>query len=93
MIAVEPASPVVPRRTERLSQPLERYSPRLFSIDAGEHMTIPKSDKGYGCCKLVTCNGVEDELHPCKRNLGLGGTFVESKSIVVQVGLSIQTSV
>jgi hypothetical protein len=39
MIAPEPASPVVPRRSERLSQPPERFSPGLFLTDAGEPMT------------------------------------------------------
>jgi hypothetical protein len=34
--APEPASPVVPRRSERLSQPPERFSPGLFLTDAGE---------------------------------------------------------
>jgi hypothetical protein len=38
-IAPEPASPVVPRRSERLSQPPERFSPGLFFTDAGEPMT------------------------------------------------------
>jgi hypothetical protein len=38
-IAPEPASLAVPRRSERLSQPLERYSPGLFFMDAGEPMT------------------------------------------------------
>jgi hypothetical protein len=38
-IAPEPASPVVPRRSEQMSQPPERYSPGLFFTDAGEPMT------------------------------------------------------
>jgi hypothetical protein len=39
MIAPEPASPIVPRRSERLSQPPERFSPGLFLTDAGEPTT------------------------------------------------------
>jgi hypothetical protein len=39
MIALEPASPVIPHRSERLSQPLERYSPGLFFTDAGKPTT------------------------------------------------------
>jgi hypothetical protein len=38
-IAPEPASPVVPRRSERLSQPPERFSQGLFFTDAGEPTT------------------------------------------------------
>jgi hypothetical protein len=38
-IAPEPASPVVPRRSERLSQPPKRFSPGLFLMDAGEPTT------------------------------------------------------
>ena len=32
----EPASPVLPRRCDRLIQPPERYSPRLFFTDSSE---------------------------------------------------------
>ena len=32
----ESASPTLPRRSEKLSQSLERYSPRVFFIDSGE---------------------------------------------------------
>jgi hypothetical protein len=38
-IAPEPASPIVPHRSERISQPPERYSSSLFFTDAGELMT------------------------------------------------------
>ena len=35
----ESASPVLPRRSEKLTQPPERYSPRLFFTDSGEPTT------------------------------------------------------
>ena len=35
-ITDEPASPVLPHRSDRLSQPSERYSPVLFFTDSGE---------------------------------------------------------
>jgi hypothetical protein len=35
-IALEPARPVIPCRSERLSQPPERYSPGFFFTDTGE---------------------------------------------------------
>jgi hypothetical protein len=38
-IALEPASPIVPHRSEQLSQPPKRYSPGLFFTDAGEPTT------------------------------------------------------
>jgi hypothetical protein len=38
-VTPEPASPVVPRQSERLSQPPERFSPGLFLTDAGEPTT------------------------------------------------------
>jgi hypothetical protein len=37
--ALEQASPVIPHRSERLSQPPERYSPGLVFTDAGEPTT------------------------------------------------------
>jgi hypothetical protein len=45
MIALEPASPVIPRQSERLSQPPERYSPSLFFTDAGEPKTYTEAMK------------------------------------------------
>jgi hypothetical protein len=44
-IAPELASSVVPCRSERLSQPLERYSPGLFFTDTGEPMTYREAMK------------------------------------------------
>jgi hypothetical protein len=38
-IVLEPASPIVPRRSERLSEPPERFFPGLFLTDAGEPTT------------------------------------------------------
>jgi hypothetical protein len=43
MTALEPVSPVLPRRSERLSQPLERFSPGLFFTDAGELTTYKEA--------------------------------------------------
>jgi hypothetical protein len=37
--APKPVSPVVPRQSERLSEPPERYSPGLFFTDADEPTT------------------------------------------------------
>ena len=36
-------SPVIPRRSERLSQPLERYSPGIFFTDASEPMSYKEA--------------------------------------------------
>jgi hypothetical protein len=44
-IALEPASPVLPRRSERLSQPPERFFPGLFLMDAGEPTTYREAIK------------------------------------------------
>ena len=41
--APEPASPVLPRRSERLTQPPERYSPGLFFTDSGEPTTYKEA--------------------------------------------------
>jgi hypothetical protein len=38
-MALQPASPVIARRSERLLQPPERYSPGLFFTNSGEPMT------------------------------------------------------
>jgi hypothetical protein len=47
-IALEPASPVIPRQLERLLQPPKRFSPGLFLTEAGEpttyRKTIPATD-------------------------------------------------
>ena len=40
---LDQASPVVPRRSERLSQPLERFSRRLFFTDISEATTFEES--------------------------------------------------
>jgi hypothetical protein len=44
-IVPEPASPAVPRGSERLSQPSERYYPSLFFTDAGQPMTYREAMK------------------------------------------------
>jgi hypothetical protein len=45
MIALEPASPVFPRRSERLLQPPKRYSPGLFLTDVDEPTTYREAMK------------------------------------------------
>jgi hypothetical protein len=49
MIALEPAYPVVPRRSKRLSQPPKRFSPGLFLTDAGEPTTYREAIQATDC--------------------------------------------
>jgi hypothetical protein len=65
-IALELASPVVPRRSERLSQPPERYSPGLFFTDAGEPMTYREAMKATDAASWR--HAMESEIDSIRAN-------------------------
>jgi hypothetical protein len=65
-IAPEPASPVVPRRSERLSQPLERFSPGLFFTDAGEPTTYREAVQGTDAASWRLA--MESEMNSIRAN-------------------------
>jgi hypothetical protein len=65
-IAPKPASPVVPRRSERLSQPPERFSPGLFFTDAGEPTTYREAIQATDAASWRL--GMESEMNSIRAN-------------------------
>jgi hypothetical protein len=65
-ITPEPASPVVRRRSERLSQPPERFSPGLFLTSAGETTTYREAIQATDatCWRLA----MESEMNSIRAN-------------------------
>jgi hypothetical protein len=65
-IAPEPASPVVPRRSQRLSQPPERYSLGLFFTDTGEPTTYREAMKAIDATSWRLA--MESEMNSIRAN-------------------------
>jgi hypothetical protein len=65
-IALEPASLVAPRRSERLLQPPERYSPGLFFTDAGEPTTYREAMKATNAASSRLA--MESEMNSIRAN-------------------------
>ena len=59
-------SPIIPRRSERLSQPPERYSPRIFFIDAGESTSYEEESAVSDSATWHLA--MESEMHSIRAN-------------------------
>ena len=59
-------SPTIPRRSERLSQPLERYSPGIFFIDAGEPTSYEEASAAADSATWHPA--MESEMHSIRTN-------------------------
>jgi hypothetical protein len=65
-IALEPASPVVPCRSKRMSQPPETFSPGLFLTDASEPTTYREAIKGTDAA--IWRLAMESEMNSIRAN-------------------------
>ena len=59
-------SPVIPRRSERLSQPPERYSPGIFFTDAGEPTSYEEASAAADSATWHLA--MESEMHSIRAN-------------------------
>ena len=81
------STPVIPRRSERLSQPPERYSPGIFFTDAGEPTSYEKASAAADSATWHLAMESENALHPRQQDLGSGRLTEESTCSSLQMGL------
>ena len=59
-------SPIIPQRSERLSQPPERYSPGIFFTDAGEPTSYEEASAAADSATWHLA--IESEMHSIRTN-------------------------